>query len=72
MKKDQVLPEMALLKHLPDVYYLNIEYIFRFEDYQAFIAQPHSGINASRMLLIYASSDGSNLPSFLILANKAE
>ena len=54
LEKDKSLTEMAFYKKFRDVYYLNIEYIFRFEDYQAFIAQPHSGINASRMLLIYA------------------
>lgn len=34
------------------------------------MAQPHSGMNASKILLSSASSEGSNLPYFLIFANR--
>lgn len=34
------------------------------------MAQPHSGMNASKILLSSDSSEGSNLPYFLILAKR--
>ena len=39
--------------------------------HHTFIAHPQSGMKASKIVLRLSSSDGSNFPSFLILANKA-
>ena len=36
------------------------------------MASPHSGMKESRILLSSVSSDWSSLPSFLILAKRAE
>jgi hypothetical protein len=46
---------------------LSFEYI-----YHDFMAHPHSGMKASKILLSSDSSDGSSFPYFLILARSPE